>query len=281
MGQAPQESAVRQAGRRRPSHHAAVLAFGLAISWSAGGHAETIFATEGTYPPWNEARADGRLEGFDVDLVKALCRAIDAECKLKTATFPRMMNQLADREFDAIISGIAITPERLALIQFTRPYMSLSVSFAVRGNSPLGRDAQVTIARTLQLLSHARVGAQRATVNSELVRSLLPDATLILFDNQESLSDDVVAGRVEAGLAATQAWKHHGDAADRTIVTLGPPLTSTDYPVLGEGLAIGIAKENDALKASLDKATCGLTADGTIGKLSVEWFGDDLSVPCN
>jgi octopine/nopaline transport system substrate-binding protein len=276
-----QEVALTQAGRRHRRRRAATFVFGLAALWCAGVHAETVFATEGNYSPWNETAADGRLAGFDIDLVDALCRDRNDDCRMVTAPFPGMMDRLAAGEFDAIISGIAITPERQALIQFTRPYMSLSVSFATSSHSSLAGQAPATAAQTLRLLSNARIGAQGATVNAKLVRSVLPDAILVLFDNQESLDDAVANAAVDAGLAATQTWKHQAPAAAGAIVTFGPPLVGTEYPVLGQGLAIGVAKGNDALKASLDTAICRLTADGTIGNLSVKWFGDDLTVPCD
>ena len=257
----------------------AVVAAAMALG-PVGSHAMT-WATEGDYPPWNQSGADGHLSGFDIDLVHALCQRLRADCTIVTAAFPGMMDRLAAGDFDAIVSGIAITAERQQLIAFTRPYMSLSLSFAVPRRSPLAGKAAGSPAETLSLLDRVRVGAQRATVNAEFVRTALPHAVLVTFENQEALGAAVAGGSVDAGLAATEAWKRGVRAsADEATITIGPPFTSTDYPILGAGLGIGIAKGKSALKDSLDAAICTLAADATIAALSVKWFGQDLSVPC-
>ncbi len=39
-------------------------------------------AVEGEYPPFNQTDKKGNLSGFDVDIAKALCNALDAKCEL-------------------------------------------------------------------------------------------------------------------------------------------------------------------------------------------------------
>lgn len=261
-------------------HVARVALAGLLLLPAAAAADDVLFATEGDYPPWNEVAADGRVVGFDADLVAAICAETGKDCQMTTASFPAMMDRLAAGEFDAIISGIAITPGRESVIQFSRPYMSLSVSFAAAAGSPLASAAPGSTEALLDLLADTHIGAQTGTVNAALVESLLPGAKLTLFDDQQRLDRAVAEGEVDAGVAATLAWTKPG-AADRTIVTVGQPFASADYPVLGEGLAIGIAHGDDILKTALDDAICKLTEAGTVSELSAKWFGTDLSVPCD
>jgi octopine/nopaline transport system substrate-binding protein len=258
----------------------AILAMVLALAAPTGASAGVTFATEGDYPPWNERRADGSLSGFDIDLVHALCQAIDETCEIVTAGFSGMVDAVAAGELDAIVSGIAVTAEREEKIAFTRPYMSFSVSFATAAGSAVAADAPASGAGLLERLTAARIGAQAATVNAQLIEALLADATLVTFADQGALNRAVGEGTVDAGLAATETWKRPAPVEADAIVAIGPPFTSADYPLLGRGLGIGIAKDNEALKASLDKAICDLAADGTIARLSETWFGANLSVPC-
>lgn len=252
----------------------------MSLAAPAGASAEIVFATEGNYPPWNERQSDGTFAGFDIDLIHALCRSVDETCKIVTDSFPAMIDALAADTFDAIISGIAITAEREKKIAFTRPYMSYSASFATAKDSALAGDAPASGAGLLERLAAARIGAQAATVNARLIVSLLPRATLVTFSDQAALNTAVAKGDVAAGLAGTQAWNNPAPAAPSAIVVIGPQLTSAEYPLLGRGLGIGVAKSNDNLKNSLDGAICNLTADGTIADLSKTWFDADLSVPC-
>ena len=253
----------------------------LALLVPGIAHAEIIFATEGDYPPWNETDDSGGFAGFEIDLVNAICQTIDMECGFVAAPFPEMMDRVVAGDFDAIISGIAITAERAERIAFTRPYMSWSGSFAVATGSPLAGGATASVEAALATLDGKRIGAQKGTVNAKLVGEYLPDATLVTFASQEGLNRALAAGDIDAGFAATQTWRNPSPLDPGALVTIGPPLTSADYPVLGRGLGIGLAPDNAALKASLDEAICALAADGSIANFSRTWFGDDLSVPCD
>jgi len=57
-------------------------------------------------------------------------------------------------------------------------------------------------------------------------------------------------------------------------------ILSTVDPTLGEGVGVGIAKDNTELKAKVNKALCELVADGSVGKSSEKWFKMDISRPC-
>jgi ABC-type amino acid transport substrate-binding protein len=256
------------------------IVFGVALAAATPAAAEITFATEGDYPPWNERQANGELAGFDIDVVNALCAAIGETCKIVVAPFPAMMDTLAEGGFDAIISGIAITAGRKEKIAFTRPYMSYAASFATAAGSEVAKNAPASGSGLFLRLAKSRIGVQGDTVNAKLIAEKIPDATLVTFGDQQSLNKAVADGDVDAGFAATLAWKNPLPASAEAIVTLGPEITSDQYPVLGQGLGIGIGKRNDALKDALDKGICDLTNDGTIAKLSKTWFDADLAVPC-
>jgi ABC-type amino acid transport substrate-binding protein len=258
-----------------------LLSLAIFATLAKGTCAQVVFATEGNYPPWNERDANGRFEGFDIDYVHAICDALKEGCEIVGASFPGMLDLLAGGRFDAIISGIAITRERERTIDFSRPYMQLSVSFATHASSPLAGEPPRSEAELIDRLKSARIGVQDATVNARLAGELLPDAKQITFDNQEALDAALAGGELDAALAATQTWKDPKTTGNGRLVIVGPAFTSADYPVLGRGLGIGVAKENRSLKDALDRVICELGADGTAAALSQKWFGEDLSVSCN
>ncbi|MCA1787008.1 MAG: transporter substrate-binding domain-containing protein, partial [Desulfobacteraceae bacterium] len=50
----------------------------------AGDIQKIRVGTEGAYPPFNYIDKDGNLQGFDIDITKALCEAAGVEYELIT-----------------------------------------------------------------------------------------------------------------------------------------------------------------------------------------------------
>ncbi len=99
-------------------------------SLSAGASQTIRFAAEASYPPFEFIDANNKIQGFDVDLANALCREIDADCTFTNQAFDSLIPSLKFRRFDAVMSGMDITPSvknRCCLpkpIMITRPCLS-------------------------------------------------------------------------------------------------------------------------------------------------------------
>jgi len=256
------------------------LVIGGVVSSQASGQTQISWATEGTYAPWSETDDNGVLVGFDIELVELLCAHLDYTCPIETMAWPAMMDAVANGEVDAFISGVAITPERELIVDFSRPYMHLTVSFAVAADSSLAGASPANAIQLGSLLDNATIGVQANTVNGVLARQLIPSADLVDYDSTNALAEAVANGEIDAGLAATPSWTLSTIVQPDQLVVFGPELTSADYPVLGTGLAIGIGEEADNLKAEIDRALCELEELGQIQPLSISWFGSDLTVKC-
>ena len=63
---------------------------------------------EGAYPPFSEVGADGQLKGFEIELARALCAQMQAECTLVQQDFDGAARDLNARHylpFDAFVSA--------------------------------------------------------------------------------------------------------------------------------------------------------------------------------
>jgi octopine/nopaline transport system substrate-binding protein len=117
---------------------AVMLATALVSSVSFGKDWKHVaIGTEAAYPPFNMKASDGQIIGFEVDLGNDLCTRIKVSCDFVPQDFNGMIGALTAGKFDAIMSGMSITPKRMEVISFSVPYAISSSVFAVRKNGPL------------------------------------------------------------------------------------------------------------------------------------------------
>ncbi|MDN5682168.1 MAG: transporter substrate-binding domain-containing protein, partial [Ewingella sp.] len=105
---------------------AAVLA---SVTLSASAAENIRFAMEASYPPFEFVDSGNKIQGFDVDLANAVCKEIQANCTFTNQAFDSLIPSLKFRRFDAVISGMDITPDREKQVAFSTPYYENSALF--------------------------------------------------------------------------------------------------------------------------------------------------------
>lgn len=79
-------------------------------------------ATESSYKPFSYTDADGKLIGYEIELVDALCAQMNAKCEVISQDWDGLIPGLNAQKFDAAIAGMSITPERKEVVEFSDPY---------------------------------------------------------------------------------------------------------------------------------------------------------------
>ncbi|SIQ94913.1 octopine/nopaline transport system substrate-binding protein [Rhizobium sp. RU20A] len=256
---------------------AAVFLTGVSTAQAA----ETVLSigTEGEYPPWSMADANGNVTGFDADVGNLLCAKLNMECKFVVQAFDGLIPALKAKRFDIIISGMSITAERKKQINFSIGYAELANMFVVKKDSPLA--GTTDIETLLKGLNGVSVGVQAGTTHAHFMEKRVPDAILKTYDTLDQMQIDLASGRVEAGFADASALQNFLDRPDgKDFQLVDVKVQSTFDPSLGEGIGVGIRQEDTELKAKIDTALCELITDGSIAKASQTWFKQDISRPC-
>ncbi|GEO81763.1 transporter substrate-binding domain-containing protein [Pararhodospirillum oryzae] len=231
------------------------------LSGAASAKAETLrIATEGAFPPFNMVDDQGQAQGFDVDIAKALCAEMNAQCEIVTQDWDGLIPGLLAHKFDAIIASMSITPERQQSVLFSDPYYYNQFHFVG------AKDRSFTT--TKEGLKGLTIGAQRATVSAQwLADNLADDVTIKLYDTAEEGYMDLTAGRLDLLLNDTYP----------TFDWLKSP-AGQGYELKGDSVInddkVGIAmrKDDTALAAALNKALAGIIEKGVYAEINAKYF---------
>ena len=79
------------------------------------------------FPPYefywtNPETGEEEVAGFDMALAKGIAEALSVELKINDQAFSGLVTALSVGELDMVISGLAIKPERLEVVDFSDPY---------------------------------------------------------------------------------------------------------------------------------------------------------------
>ncbi len=161
-------------------------------------------ATEGAYPPWNATDADGKLYGFDIDVINEVCRRMNLECEIIAQAWKGIIpGILTGGKYDLIIAGMQATEKRLKVIDFAGPYAKTPGSFATLKSSPLAGFKSAEAGVTLNditaseqgvidalraLLKGKVIGVQTTTTHSNFLDTYFKDVAKIQkYESQENV----------------------------------------------------------------------------------------------
>lgn len=239
---------------------AAVLVAGVASAEAAD---KIRIATEGAFPPFNTIDDKGQPQGFDVDIAKALCEQMKADCEIVTQDWDGIIPGLLAKKYDAIIASMSITPERQEAVDFTDPYYSNKLQFV----APKGKDFDLS----KDGLKGKSVGAQRATISAQWLEENRPGSDIKLYGTQEEAFLDLASGRTDLVLNdvyVTYDWLNSPEG--ETFEFKGTPVYDEDK------IGIAIRKGDDDLRKKLNEALAAIRENGTYAKINAKYFPFDI-----
>ena len=250
----------------------AALALLSMTLFTNSARAETLrVGMECTYAPFNFKNADGYLDGYDVDVAKGVAAIIGADLDFICQKWDGMIPALLANKFDIVVASMSITDKRLEKMDFSDTYR-ISVGRLV-GRKNAGFKLFDSSDKPIPAnFSGLKVGLERATTYSDWFENELPEAKVVLYDNNEALYLDLVNGRTD--MIMTNPMKAHlrflskEDGAGYEFVS--PQIDEKKY--FGIGVGIGLRKGNDALKARMNGAIKTLTDNGSLEKYALKYF---------
>jgi lysine-arginine-ornithine-binding protein len=257
---------------------AAAVAFALlglaAQQASADDQKSVVIGTEGAYPPFNYIDENGELQGFDVDIAKALCEAANFKCTFVKQAWDGIIPGLLAKKYDAIVASMSITDERKKVVDFTDKYYNTPAKFVAADDFDV--DIPDDTAAADKALAGKVIGVQTATIHENFARDNFPDATIKAYGTQDEANLDLVNGRVDLVLADSVALNEGflKTPQGAGFKFVGPDYTDPKW--FGDGAGIAVRKEDTWLKDALNKALAQILADGTYKKINDKYFDFDV-----
>ena len=207
----------------------------------------------------------GEVSGHDGELARRLAVRLGRPLEFVNMKFMALIPALQAGKIDLIITGMACTPERSKLVDFSRLYFESGQVALVR-RAP----AAATVAggwRSLADLSRGRIGTVHGTVHAVYAQGAYPDAQVVTYNNTADLIAAVKGDKVDTALldqiSAREVIKAHGE------------LGRLDEGFLRYPLGMGFGRRHAELRARYDRFLEKIRADGRYDEIRRRWFVDD------
>lgn len=224
---------------------------------------------EGAYPPFSSITPDGKLIGFDIDIAKALCEYLKAECSLVPQDWDGIIPALLAKKYDAIVASMSITEERKQKVAFSNKYYHTPAKLAAHQNFI------IKVLKGEQWKK--KIGVQRATIHDRYATDTFGNQVEILrYGTQDEAYLDMKAGRLDLLLADSIALSDGflKQPGNEDYQFVGPDLTDTKY--FGPGAGIAIRKQDTDLVELFNKAIDGIRANGVYKQIQDKYFDFDV-----
>ncbi len=225
---------------------------------------------EGAYPPFSEIGADGKLKGFEIELVQAYCAEMKAQCTLVQQEFDGLIPALQSRKVDAIFASVSITAERQKVIAFSKPYYNTPARLVAKAGAKLEPTAAG--------LKSRKIGVQRGTTHEAYAAANFKQSEIVRYGTQDQVFLDLKSGRIDATLMDTPAadFGFLKKPEGKGFAFVGGPIT--DDQIFGQGTGVGMRRADEAtLGKKFNAAIDALQANGTFKKLADKYFDYDIA----
>lgn len=225
------------------------------------------FLTSTDFPPFNFLDAQGRLSGFHVDLARALCAelALAAKCEIQALPWSELDAALERGEGEAILAGVAVTPEAREKYAFSRAYLQFPARFVTAKSKAVDEPLY-------DRLRGRRVGVLAGSAHERMLRDEFGGLEVLPYEKPEDLRADLRAGRIDAIFGDGMKLSFWLDGADSAGCCrfVGGPYLAPEY--FGAGMAIAVKPKDAALAAAFDYALQQISVKGTFAELYLRYF---------
>jgi polar amino acid transport system substrate-binding protein len=240
------------------------------LSLGAAAHADTLddikkagkvrIAIDTAIPPFGMTDDKMQPTGSDVETAQLLAKDLGVPLEIVTTTGPTRIPTLQTNKADLVVSTLSITPDRAKVIDFSIPYADHpSVVGALKG---------VAISSYADLAGKKVAVVRGTTQDSDLTREA-KGAQLVRYEDDATMALAFASGQVDI-LATARSLLPAISKKNPARIAESRITMQTNY------LAIGLRKNEPALKAWVDTWVKTNLQNGKLGAIYKKWHGVDI-----
>jgi len=221
----------------------------------------------------------GALVGFDIEVAKEIAKRLNLPVTFVTPGWDAILAGDWGGKWDYSVSNVTPTEERSKRLDFPADYRFEAVVAVVHRDSGwAGKPAD---------LKGKRIGVAQGTTFEQYLRR---DLTIYAGeDPPDYVIDNPDIRRYPNKKAALQALAQGSGAVIDAVVTSyataqaaiaeGLPVKVVPGFLFWEPVAVAVAPGDDAFADRIDDVIESMLDDGTLSRLSIQWFGLDMTAP--
>ena len=208
------------------------------------------------FPPFSSAGTDLVSQGYDIDVINALAKALGVKPKLTGITGQNRIPSLTEHKLNLLVS-VGVSDERKKVVAFTAPYAPYSID--VMGPSALA-------VKTVADLAGKTVAVNRGTLEDTSLTAVAPKTTDIQrFNDYNGVISAFLSGQVQLMVV--------GNDVGASVLAKHPDIKpESKFQLLNSPSAMAINKGEDRLLAKLDETLAKMKKDGTLDSISKKWL---------
>ncbi|NCB94266.1 MAG: amino acid ABC transporter substrate-binding protein [Clostridia bacterium] len=235
-----------------------------ATTYGTNTEGKFIVGFDQEFPPMGFVDENGEYTGFDLALAEEVATRLDLEFVAQPISWDAKDMELSSGTIDCIWNGFTING-REDDYTFSQPYLNNRQVFVVSSDSDIKSQADLA-GKIVEVQADSSAEAA-LNDNTELTGTFgnmqtVPDYNTAMMDLEQGAVDAIAMDEIVA------AYQIQSKESQFTIL---------DEEISHEEYGIGFLKGNEKLKESVETILTEMREDGTLEKISTEWFGSDIT----
>ncbi|AEC01962.1 transporter substrate-binding domain-containing protein [Parasphaerochaeta coccoides] len=220
-----------------------------------------VFAANAAWPPLEYVDENGNVVGYEIELIQEIGKAVGKTFTIRNVAWDGIFAGLANGAYDGIASGVSVTEERKATMDFSTPILQVKQAIIVRSGTTGISSGDDLVGK--------KVGVQIGTTGHIALEDTYGKAiTIRAYDEIGLAIEDMLNGNLDAAVADSII------ASDFVLANKnyqGKLFVSGEASSIAEDIAIVVPKGNVYLLGLVNDGYALLVKNGTVATLKEKY----------